>query len=937
MKLKKTFALTIIAASLFVALFAAALAGCSDMGGSSSALALGTNAGGAGAESGAENTIAISGSLDLGGAIPSEVLSAVSLSGATRQSFDVARTAFPQIPAQGTTGVEYVVQAVNTADATLTFTGTVITADDGTMTYTVPVPAIHPATNPTKKYKTVARVLFNGAEILKGESAEYLLSANIPYQTGKDVALKAQSEGDGLVALVVGDPDQKIASARATFTIEVEDETPVPVTIAGVKSGSGADTVWTFSKGSITDGVLSDGVPSGTYLITFQFYSAASYGGDLLCAFKESASVFKNMQTDKWIQNGAEPWFETTGTGSSKETVCRVSDAVIKGYGLKHIYVDSSVDDDTGSGSFLNPKKTIAAALAMLRDENEDYTIYIKGTLELNTYVNIPDTLKNDGTGTTNAKSLTLCGATPLPTSGEQKGIPQDCIKRRSGSEGNVIKITSPIDVTIRNLKITGGYCNYGYGAGIQSNSDGELILDSGTYVTENTISTYGYLGAGVCKQGGVLRIKDGAVITKNTNNKNSTMEEYGGGGVCVSGASLVMSGGEISSNYAYDRGGGVLCLNSNFTMTGGVIGKPDATTVAKNTDYSTDRSNKAMFGGGVAFIVTNGGSYQMNLAGGKILYNLADKGSYSNGHGGGVYVLGSTISNPGSATLNITGSTVINYNAATKTTGGCGGGIYVGKGGSLNLAGGVIGKKNAGSVASETICGNYASYAGGGVYFSADANNFSHPADGTMIIWNYAGQSLSTGGYGGGMCIVKADVEVAGPIQYNSAYENGGGIYCNDLTVSSKMKNNQVREASSSDGGAVFVCSDCVLTLTESFEITDVDSIAGFGKNDIGVALRRTGSSTVSVTDAHIKTPGVLSNFSTASGGKKLPVSLHTSEYPEKDAIKNYVTDAEHPVKVFSDDTTNVSDNYNRLFITNTFNSKGYIIKNNGTVELES
>ena len=63
----------------------------------------------------------------------------------------------------------------------------------------------------------------------------------------------------------------------------IGSDTP-QVWVGGILS---LDSKYKFSKGWITDGVVNDGLASGNYLMTFEFYSGTSYTGELLYSFTE--------------------------------------------------------------------------------------------------------------------------------------------------------------------------------------------------------------------------------------------------------------------------------------------------------------------------------------------------------------------------------------------------------------------------------------------------------------------------------------------------------------------------------------------------------------------------------------------------------------------------------------------------------------------------
>ncbi|MEE3410255.1 MAG: hypothetical protein VZQ47_06915 [Treponema sp.] len=371
-----------------------------------------------------------------------------------------------------------------------------------------------------------------------------------------------------------------------------------------------------------------------------------------------------------------------------------------------------------GPGKKAQPFDTIDNACAAMTDPNVDYTILIDGTLSGNQTISAA-----------NAKSITICGASPLPTTGDDAGIPQDKIDAGGKMEDEYLEsdtkgalnIEAAVPVTIKNLMITGGRNNV-QGGGIRlSESGADLTLSSGAYVTKNKAKRNGggvYVGRGECR----LTIEDGAVIKENkainttitTDNnisccgggvyvdqnsiltmtggticENSAARGGAGGGVfCGKNVNFSMYGGKICSNSALQgsngsksgsgNGGGVYCFNSNFTMTGGVIGDDSTSATATSTDCSNyvDYTSSPDFqqGGGGIYYESSDNSKEMKLLGGTIARNFSSK------HGGGVCV------KAGKVTVKNT----ISYNCANE-----GGGVY--NAGAFAMSGGKIYGNSAG------------------------------------------------------------------------------------------------------------------------------------------------------------------------------------------------------------------------------------------------
>ena len=626
--MKKLFVLTFALFSVF--------ASCSNLDGGSSAGLLGSLAGGtqnAGANS--ARFVTVSGSLALTGAVPEEISAPLCHAELVSASNNISKTAFPTVPAA--TELSCDVKAVNVDDETEYYTGTAT----GLSSYTVSIPAA--AATKSYKIKVEASLVVESVKAgvaLSGQSEEFPVTQESPL-VSQDVSLKpvSTSGGYGILDIAINVRESGISYARATIQYSALEEE----TLYASPSGSG---ILTFKQGEMKTTGVYLGIKAGSWPVTFDFYSGDDTSSPKVYSFKETINIFNNLTTSKWGQNGGEPWFETSGSGSSKSTGCHVTAEMVSAFAVSDFYVDPTV---TSSGSGIAPwsaKKTLSEALALLKNVDTDYTIYIKGELKEND-ITIPDTLKKtkssgDASDCTYAKSLVLCGAQGL----NEYGVPQDSVKPVLTSGKRALTVTSGVPLTIRNLMVTGGYPSDN-GGGILL-SVGKLTLDSGAVVTGNKTENK---GGGICVMNGTLVINDGAEISGNIISSDSP-----GGGVYIEGGSLEMNGGAIKNNLTLGEGGGVFCKESSFTMNGGVIGEDGKGSAASSADNA--RSNKAEKGGGVYFNYNGNPSKQLNLLGGKIAWNYA---AYD---GGGIYM------NYGTATIKAS----IDYNGAARY----GGGIFV-------------------------------------------------------------------------------------------------------------------------------------------------------------------------------------------------------------------------------------------------------------------
>lgn len=266
----------------------------------------------------------------------------------------------------------------------------------------------------------------------------------------------------------------------------------------------------------------------------------------------------------------------------------------------------------------------------------------------------------------------------------------------------------------------------------IQGNSSQKLILDGNK--TANTANNQTLIWI---QDGGEFTLNYGGVLTNNT--------AIFGGAVFMKGASstFTMSGGEISSNNATQRGsgsytgdgGGVHIDNGTFTMNGG--------TITRNWANNSGGGVYVHMGIGTVFTMSSG-EITDNIAeknGGGVLVNDDGKFTMENGkisnntagnNGGGVYLLGSTFTMSGGE---ISGNTAKSGN---------GGGVDVRTDSTFTMSDGTITGNAANGTGYGADLGN-----GGGVCTDTDTLGTFTMSGGT-IIGNWA-DTNGTGVYVGG------------------------------------------------------------------------------------------------------------------------------------------------------------------------------------------
>lgn len=326
------------------------------------------------------------------------------------------------------------------------------------------------------------------------------------------------------------------------------------------------------------------------------------------------------------------------------------------------------------------------------------------------------------------------------------------------------------------------------------------------------------------------------------------------GGAIYSSNSTINMTSGEISNNTAGQNGGGVRLESCTGTFSGGVIGVNNSgDAIADLENYS----NKANLGGGLSIASASNVEIKgtmishniANTAGGifvesgstlTLTSGLIKNNAVTERHGGGMTVDG---------VLNMNGGHVY-HNAVKNSNGeteGNGGGIFVGKNGTVNLNGGLI-DWNSGS-------------AGAGIHGWEATINIA----GTEIACNNSTDEAGAIFLNGGTLNLKQ-----GSIHENSAKGNGGAIYSINATIN--MTGGEIGDSSrttgatSTDfsnksgehGGAIYIKEGSTLNLHGGAIAHNVSMQAG------GAVFSESAIDKINITDPFV----AKYNKSAASGG---------------------------------------------------------------------
>ncbi len=347
------------------------------------------------------------------------------------------------------------------------------------------------------------------------------------------------------------------------------------------------------------------------------------------------------------------------------------------------------------------------------------------------------------------------------------------------GATGGLVHVMNSATVTFRHMSFRDALATNG---GVMAVTDGARVFLDDADVYDGLASSN---GGGIYVLDGVLVLSNGSTVRQNST-------EFGsGGGIAVYNGVLTINDGSIGGtvaweNYAKNDGGGIYANNSTLTLRGAnsIIGFNSA-------DHN---------GGGIGAIAST-----VNITDLDINTNTA----YANG--GGIYIEDSD------STLTVTNAKVRNNSTTNSITNQGGGGIWANSGvtgvidntliesnDSDNLGGGV-GWRSSGSldvINNSQIFGNSADASGGGLYVvtSVDltitdseltSNSTGHSGGafyllGGSLLMDNAEMFNNVGDWGGAMRFAFVDdIDISNSfISGNSAIENGGAIYADDVQM---------------------------------------------------------------------------------------------------------------------------------------------------------
>ena len=303
-------------------------------------------------------------------------------------------------------------------------------------------------------------------------------------------------------------------------------------------------------------------------------------------------------------------------------------------------------DDFTGTGSKKEPYKTVSKALSQCTEDSVPYTIFVDGTIEETTTLDIPS-----------GKKVTIESLRK-----DTPAVIYDNRPNPSGSSPRYLVTTAgtlTLDSVIlkANITATQGPDSSRYVYGIQQTSGTVTIKGNTTEIRNFSVA--------VKITNGIFTMGAGSICN------NYIDADHTAGVAIENGGTFVLKGGFIKNNESTNRAGVSVTgtngtIQGRFKMEGGEIS-----------------GNKAWCNGGGIYVGAHGVA---DISGGTIKANHAAQGSYGNPAedvgGGGICIVGGTV--------NFTGGT-IEGNFLDGADENCGAGVFIDAGGTFNMSGGTI------------------------------------------------------------------------------------------------------------------------------------------------------------------------------------------------------------------------------------------------------
>lgn len=493
--------------------------------------------------------------------------------------------------------------------------------------------------------------------------ATYTVKVNGTAHTGAAVPLPSVG-GETLVTFTVEKAglqnEYKVHIKRKSYTVTLKAEDSDGGTIkvtnptaAGIGSVDNNNSAAVTVKAEIGATITATAIPKTDYtFIRWSGISVTSQTNPSLSYAVGSDAVLKAefKSPDIYVRGTNGDWYNNTANvpGGAEEG-----------------------DDFTGTGSKKEPYKTVSKALRQCTEDSVPYTIFVDGTIEETTTLDIPS-----------GKKVTIESLRK-----DTPAVIYDNRPNPSGSSPRYLVTTAgtlTLDSVIlkANITATQGPDSSRYVYGIQQTS-GTVTIKGNTMEIRN-------FSVAVKITNGIFTMGAGSICN------NYIDADHTAGVAIENGGTFVLKEGFIKNNESTNRAGVSVTgtngtIQGRFKMEGGEIS-----------------GNKAWCNGGGIYVGAHGVA---DISGGTIKANHAAQGSYGNPAedvgGGGICIVGGTV--------NFTGGT-IEGNFLDGADENCGAGVFIDAGGTFNMSGGTITgcKPNPGVGTPEPS-------KGGGVYVGLD------------------------------------------------------------------------------------------------------------------------------------------------------------------------------------------------------------------------
>lgn len=729
-------------------------------------------------ETNSKEYFTVKGSCSIQGAIPSDLFPEKSI------KQNEQRTVVPKIETD-------VITVIFESETGETKTAEVVDKD-GVLNFEVELPA--------GKWTVKAQGKKSDVVIIKSESCQIELSAENKSANVALVLKPTQSDiGKGTFKFSFGQNHTKVSGMKYTY-----------------KKNGATELEHTGEIDNFSDQKNIE-LSSGVYTFRFDFYSDIECIGELLYSFTEVVNIFDGLTTDTWVGAG-----EYIKDGK----IC-ITDNMINQFISTTVYV-SEFGNDSNLGTFFVPVKTIQKAVDKViamnvvtaSSEENPYKILLLSDIETST----DDSFENNNNALVNI-DLSSASENPLYLTISNYGDGNATINanRTDSNTGRVMYIGENANVTLENLKITGGYLaddTNNKGSGLYILNNGSTVKIKNCEISNNTIKNSS--GAGICVGYNSSSVADLSLSIENSKINNNRIEHdndvvtFSGAGIQIENvaANIIIKDSEISSNIIDQKN--TTENNPSAQGIGFWLGSKATTTISStsinNNEVENPKENNNNAGGG---IYIKGGKLTIN-DGTEIINNKST-------NGGGLYLCPNANDNGGNL-LELSNCT-ISGNTATSS----GGGILFCP--THNSNDDMITTLNLSNC---TISSNTANQKGGGVY--SYGKNPKVILDACSITDNSLGyESYNGNAFGGGLCIESGSVIMKdGSISENKCTSTGssygGGVYVSDGTFS--MEGDAVVDSSNDvylkTGKTITISgeltSDPVATITPENYAEDVD-----------------------------------------------------------------------------------------------------------------